>query len=231
MNNVINLVEKKQEARVDSRLLAESLKIQHKNVLALINSNKPEFKEFSRLAFETRKGEPLPQGGFAKSTRYALLTEDQSYFLLTLTRNNEHTKRLKVDLVKAFSRFRRDQQTAVDYLPFYHDLHEAIKALTKYAHANGSSTEAHIFHQNYNKLINKACGIEAGHRQNLIVNTRVNVTNATAAVITAIKQGIEAKADYHDIYQLAKVAVKSVTYTGVAFKAGVFFMIESENRN
>lgn len=223
LQSIIALTEKKQQARVDSRLLAENLAIQHKNVLALIDENKAEFKEFDRLAFETRKGKPLPQGGHAKSTRYALLTEDQSYFLLTLTRNTERTKRLKVELVKAFSKFRQHQQAAVDYLPFYHDLHDAIKALTEYAHANGSCTEAHIFHQMYNKLINKACGLESGQRQGLAVNTRVNVTNATGAVITAIKQGIDAAVDYHAIYQRAKINVESVTYTGhpVPLSAGV----------
>lgn len=50
----IALFEKKQQARVDSRLLAEHLAIQHKNVLALIDENKAEFEEFDRLAFETR---------------------------------------------------------------------------------------------------------------------------------------------------------------------------------
>lgn len=214
MNNVIALIEKKHEARVDSRVLADHLDIQHKNVLALIDENILVFQEINRLAFETRKGDPLPHGGFAKSTRYALLTEDQAYFLLTLSRNTDRIKRLKLNLVQAFGRFRRKQQNATDYLPFYHDLHDAIKVLTEYAHANGSNTAENIFHQIYNKLINKSCGIESGQRQNLDVNSRVNITNATAAVITTIKRGIDSEADYHDIYKQAKVMVESVTYTG-----------------
>ncbi len=207
----IALIEKKQQARVDSRLLAENLAIQHKNVMALIDENKPDFEEFGRVAFETRA---LDTKGGKQKQRIALLNEDQSYFLLTLTRNTERTKRLKVELVKAFSKFRQHQQAAVDYLPFYHDLHDAIKALTAYANANGSRKEAPIFHLMYEKLINKACGIESGQRQNLPVNTRVNITNATGAVITAIKQGIDAAVDYHAIYQRAKINVESVTYTG-----------------
>ena len=218
MSNIV-LIEKKQEARVDSRVLAENLGITHEAVLKTIDSYLDSFKQLSPLRFEFDVVKRKQGGG--TPTRYAPLSEDQAYFLLTLSRNTKRVVELKLNLVQAFGKFRRDQQAAVDYLPFYHDLHEAIKALAEYAHANGSSTEAHIFHQNYNKLINKACGIEAGHRQNLAVNTRVNVTAATAAVITAIKQGIETKIDYHDIYQLAKGTVKSVTYTGVAFKAVV----------
>ena len=36
------------------------------------------FEEFGPLAFETRKGKALPQGGFAKATEYALLNEQQA---------------------------------------------------------------------------------------------------------------------------------------------------------
>lgn len=208
----IALTEKKQQARVDSRLLAEHLAIQHKNVLGLIDENKTEFEEFGPLAFETRVVKRKQGGG--TPIRHALLNEDQSYFLLTLTRNTERTKRLKVELVKAFSKFRQHQQAAVDYLPFYHDLHDAIKALTEYAHTQGSRKEAPIFHLMYEKLINKACGLAPGQRQNLPVNTRVNITNATGFVIAAIKQGIAEATDYHAIYQRAKINVKSVTYTG-----------------
>jgi phage regulator Rha-like protein len=156
MTNIIALVEKKKAARVDSLLIAEHLQIQHKNILALIDDNKPIFEEFGRLAFETRKGEPLPQGGFAKSTRYALLNEDQAYYLLTLTRNNERTKRLKAELIKAFSRFRRHRQTAEDYLPFYHELQEDIKALAVVARQNGSTTDGKRLYTNFNRLINSA---------------------------------------------------------------------------
>ncbi len=88
-------------------MLAESLGIQHKNVLALVDDTKSEFGEFGQLAFQTRV---ISKKGAGQKTRAALLNEDQVYFLLTLTRNTEHTKRLKIELVKAFSRFRKHQQ-------------------------------------------------------------------------------------------------------------------------
>ena len=147
MSNVIALTEKKHEPRVDSLVLAESLGIQHKNVLALINENKLEFEEFGRVAFETRT---LETNGGKQKQKIALLNEDQAYFLLTLTRNTEHIKRLKVDLVKAFSRFRKHQQTTEDYLPFYHELHDNVKALAEMAHQNGSNTDEKLFHINFN---------------------------------------------------------------------------------
>ncbi len=213
MNNVIILVEKKHEARVCSSVLAEHLGRTHKAVLQLIDKNTEAFKELGQLPF---KMGVVSKNGAGQATRYALLNEDQAYFLLALSRNSKRVIELKLNLVQSFGRFKREQQTVTDYLPFYHDLHDVIKALTEYAQANGSSVEARIFHLTYNKLINKSCGIDAHHRQHLAVNARVNITTATAAVITAIRQGIESADDYHAIYQRAKVAVASVVYTGNA---------------
>ena len=99
MNNVITLAVKKHVARVDSQILAKHLDIQHKNVLALIDNNSQEFQEISQLAFQTRVISKKKAG---QATRYALLTEDLAYFLLTLTRNTDRTKRLKLNLIQAF---------------------------------------------------------------------------------------------------------------------------------
>ncbi|UOA08575.1 Rha family transcriptional regulator [Methylobacter sp. S3L5C] len=212
MNNVIALTEKKNEARVDSRLMAKNLGITHGAVLKTIDSYLDAFKNINPLRFEIDVVKRKQGGG--TPTRYALLSEDQSYLLLTFSRNTKRVVELKINLVQAFGRFRRDQKTAVDYLPFYHDLHDAIKALTSYAQVNGSTTEARIYHLNYNNLINKACGIAGSQRQHLAVNTRVNVTNATAAVIAAIKRGIDSEVHYLEIYQMAKAATRAAVYIG-----------------
>lgn len=78
MNHIIELCPIKNEARVDSRMLADHLGIHHKNVLAMIDAHNHRFEKFGPLPFKTRKGDALPQGGFAKATRYALLNEDQA---------------------------------------------------------------------------------------------------------------------------------------------------------
>ena len=157
MNNVIALTENTHEARVDSLLMAKPLGVSHHAVLQLIDKNIDAFKSLGQLAFQKRV---VSKKGAGQATRYALLTEDQAYFLLALSRNTKRVVELKRNLIQAFSRFRSEQQNAAEYLPFYHDLHDAIKALTEYAHANGSNQKESIFHLNYNKLINKSCGIE-----------------------------------------------------------------------
>ena len=73
----------------DSLVIAENCELEHKNVIAIIRKYKCDFEEFSPLAFQTRKGIKLSTGGFAKSTEYAELTEDQATYLMTLFRNTE----------------------------------------------------------------------------------------------------------------------------------------------
>lgn len=112
MNNIIALTKKKHEARVDTRVLAEHLQNQHKNVLALLDKYRSNFEELGIFAFETRKSKRgLPE-------RFALLNEDQSYLFLTFSGNTKYIVGLKVELVKAFSRFRQHQQSEADYLPY-----------------------------------------------------------------------------------------------------------------
>lgn len=85
-----------------SEIIAEGVGIQHKNVLETIRKNQPDFEEFGPVAFETRKGAPLPQGGFGKSTTIAVLNREQAMFAMTLFRNTPIVVEFKKNLIKAF---------------------------------------------------------------------------------------------------------------------------------
>lgn len=88
------------EPRVDSRQLAEKLGKQHKNCMALIERYSEAFQEFGLLAFNT---ETRPVGKLGGSNvRFVLLNEDQAFFLLTLSRNNDRAVKLRSDLIKTF---------------------------------------------------------------------------------------------------------------------------------
>lgn len=207
--NIIELSQVKNEARVDSRMLAEHIGIQHKNVLATIDSQISRFERFGPIAFKTRKGEALPQGGFAKPTRYALLNEDQSYLLLTFSKNTDRVADLKVELVMAFSRFRQHTQVDSDYLPYYHELHDSVKSLADVARQNGSSTDEKLFHINFNRLINKAFGIDAGSRKFLPGNLRAKVTAANVVAKELLDDAIKAGLDHKAAYQHVKKGIES----------------------
>lgn len=87
---------------IDSITIAEGVKVQHKNVLELIKKYLEDFQAFNPIAFETRKGKALPQGGFAKPTEIALLNEDQAMVLFTFLKNTPEARAIKVKIVKAF---------------------------------------------------------------------------------------------------------------------------------
>lgn len=107
MHEIITL-NKDGVAVVDTITIAEGVQVQHKNILELIRKYLPDFEAFGPVAFETRKGKPLPQGGFAKSSEVAWLTEDQTTLLFTFLKNTEIARKLKIRLVKAFREAREE---------------------------------------------------------------------------------------------------------------------------
>ena len=145
------------EARIDTRLLARRLDNKHKHVIALIDKYLVRFKTHGHVLFKKADGDRKQGGG--KAERYALLNEDQAYFLLSLSRNTDTVVALKSKLVTAFGQARRAADLRkTEYLPGYHELHDTMHVL-----ANGSPNERHV-HVNVNKLLNKFAGIEAGQR-------------------------------------------------------------------
>lgn len=203
--NAITLHPVKNEARVDSRLLAEHLGITHEAVLKTIDKNLSAFQEFSPLRFEIDVVKRKQGGG--SPTRYALLDENQSYLLLTFSRNTKHVVSLKVELVKAFSRFRQHKQTTADYLPFYHELHDSLRELADQAQRNGSKADEKLLHINFNKLINKTFGLDAGQRSDLPPRLRIKITTANVMACEIIKQCIIANLDHKTTYRRVKQAI------------------------
>jgi anti-repressor protein len=93
---------------VDSRLVADSLNIAHKNLLATIDKYAERIESaFDLIAFETRKSER------GKPERFAWLTEDQATFLMTLSRNTEQVVECKLKLVEAFSKAKQFIKTVI----------------------------------------------------------------------------------------------------------------------
>lgn len=96
----ITLTQYNGEPRVDSRLLAEQLENKHKNAMALIDRYLAKFEDFGVVPFQTEK--PLAGTAGGRPERFALLNEDQAFFLLALSRNSDRVVGLKADLIMAF---------------------------------------------------------------------------------------------------------------------------------
>jgi phage regulator Rha-like protein len=196
----------KEAARVDSRLLARHLDNQHRHVMALIEKYANKFRGLNQLLFKNAVGERLQGGG--NPERFALLTEDQAYFLLSLSRNSERVVNLKVKLIEVFGEARRaSAMRQVEYLPTYHQLHDTVHQL-----AMESSNEKFV-HMNVNKLVNKAAGVGAGQRAS---------ASMPQQAMLIVCQDLATKAmhgatDHHDGYQRAKQrlqALAAVTQLG-----------------
>lgn len=143
----------KNERRADTRLLAQHLGILHRSVFRLVSDHRPDFEAFGKVRFENARSSS------GQSEKVALLNEDQAFLLLTYSRNTTKVRALKVKMVKAFAEVRRAAEVRqVEYLPAYHQLHDAIKVA-----ANGSPNERFI-HMNANKALNQLAGVESGQR-------------------------------------------------------------------
>lgn len=186
------LVAAKGEPRVDSRVLAAGLGNKHRNVVELVERYLAQFRRLGIVPFQTEKFD-----GRGRPERFALLNEDQAYFLLTLARNSEKVVELKVSLVAAFKEARAGTAAQIEYMPGYHALHDRAHEL-----AAGSPNERFV-HMNLNKLVNKTAGIEAGVRAKLPPAMKARVTVAQEVAMLAL----ESANDHHDGYEKAKQAL------------------------
>ncbi|MBN3788297.1 Rha family transcriptional regulator [Burkholderia sp. Ac-20353] len=211
-NNALTLHESRGESRVDSRVIAAYLGQTHQHVRELIEDHRQHFERFGVLRFETGKPPRGSAGG--RPERFALINEDQCYFLLSLSRNTERVVDLKARLVLAFREARERRNLAdATYLPGYHALHDEVMALAKLAHDNGSMADDNVFHCNANKLVNTAAGISPGMRDRLTDSQRLMVINLQEVIRNAIRRAIAAGADHKAAYQQAKEAAASFAST------------------
>lgn len=192
------------ETRVDSRLLAKHLGNKHKNTMELITKHQPALEYFGKVAFKT---EALPNSATGQKERYALLTEDHSFFVLALSRNNPRVVALKSRLIEAFGDARRAaDMRRTEYMPTYHAAHDRIKAL-----AAGSSS-ARFQHMNFNKLLNKVAGIEAGQRASAPVPKQALLIVGQMLATVAMQSARNGK----DAYRLACNALQPLTNAALA---------------
>lgn len=199
----IALTTHKGEARVDSRLIAEQLGNQHENTYGLVKRYAGDFRQLGILLFET--GEIVGRG---QPEQFVLLNEDQSYLLLTYSRNTTKARALKINLVKAF-REARDRASVTDaqYLPLYHAMHAEVAALAQRAKECGSSTPEHLFHINANKALNAAMGIASGERGTLSLDQQLMLTMLQSVYRRHLHDSLERGDNHREAGHKAKAAI------------------------
>lgn len=201
-STTIRLQTIKQESLVDSRIIAAHLGNHSRHTMELIRSYELQFKSLGVMRFQTAKPAKGSKGG--RPETYALLNENQCYFLLTLCANSVPAVALKLKLVTAFKELRESLAAKVDYLPCYRECHDAISQLVR---ASGSATPESIHHMNVEKMINKTLGIPSGERKYLPPYWRSAVSMAERLAGSHYQRAISAGGDHKQAYQDAKSAV------------------------
>ena len=201
----ISIIYSANELRTDSRDLASLLDHRHRTIFESITKYSTELSELGILPFETERLKTEHLGD--REHKFAMLNEDQCYFVLTLMRNNAHVVKAKLQLVKAF----RDARTQlanrdiarVDGKQVRNLETKAIADLVEYAKAKGSKS-AERYYSNITKMTNAMIGIKAGERDKLDARTLGDIAVMEKIVANAVSDGINAEMDYKDIYKLAK---------------------------
>lgn len=195
MTAAIHIITTKDEARVDTRDMAAMLTHKHQSLFELVKTYAADFEQFGKVRFQTGAS---PGSRTGQTVKFALLTEDQSYLLLTYTRNTAKTRELKVALVKAFRDARAASQAREQgYLPSLHQMHDVAHAL-----AAGSPNEKFV-HINLNQLVNRVAGIEAGQRRTLAAPVMASLILAQT-IATKAMAGAQ---DHKDGFARAKAAL------------------------
>lgn len=199
------------ELRADSRLFAPRLDIRHRQIIDNIRKYQGHFLELGHLPFETEVG--FREQGGGKAQEYALLNEDQAYFLLTLSRNSDAVVACKLALVKAFRDARASlagrDLARIEGKRVRAAEADAIKLLVEYATDAGSSN-ATKYYLSITRMTYDLLGLEAGTRDQMDDRQLKSLAMAETMVDIAIRDGMKAGMPYKAIYQMAKLRVSSM---------------------
>jgi len=109
MNELIEITKLNDIEVVDSRIIANELGIQHKNLIETIRKYQSSIESnFGQLPFKTET--VINSVGAKNETTIVYLNEEQAIFVGTLSRNTETVIAFKAKLVKSFSEYRKAQQ-------------------------------------------------------------------------------------------------------------------------
>ena len=190
------------EFRIDSRMIANALRVDHKATIQLVDRYIEQLKRFGQAPFKMCVVKRI-QGGGAR-TRYALLNRSQAELLLSLSRNTPEAVELKVQLIMAFDKARSALEANSSYIPFFHIAHDSLQALVD---NSGSTTPTAIHHMNFEKLINKHFGLSAGARSEQPPEIKLMIGAAMALSDRIYKQAHANGQNHKQAYQSVKKAL------------------------
>jgi phage regulator Rha-like protein len=101
----LEVIEVEGENRMDSRLIARELNIEHEVFMRTCSKYQERLEHFGVIRFENGKPQKGSKGG--RPEVFALLNENQSLFAITFSRNTEEVLDSKEAIITAFSEARK----------------------------------------------------------------------------------------------------------------------------
>lgn len=210
MTNEISVSTFAGELRADSRSFAPKLDVRHRQLIDNIRKYQDKFEALGVVPFRTEKPSDALGG---RPEVYALLNEDQAYFLLTLSRNSDAVVAAKLALVQAFKKARvqiaRTEVARIECKKARIEETDSIKELVQYATDQGSKN-AKMYYVSITKMTNQILGIEAGQRDKLPAAVLDKIRLAETMIDVTLRDGMRAGLHYKQIYELAKSRVLAI---------------------
>lgn len=127
------------ESRLDSRLIAKRLDIEHKAFMETIRKYQTDFEDLGKVPFKTEAS-----GRTNQQSKFAMLNEDQAIFASTLSRNSKKVVAFKLALTKAFKEARKTLQGVAPSAPLP-EIHKFTEMLADRAMKNLSRVPDSFF--------------------------------------------------------------------------------------
>lgn len=156
-SNELELMANTKEPRIDSRLVANKMGIQHKNLYELITKHKKEMKEFGSLVtFETQAVKTETSRG-VKKLRFYALNENQLDLISRIVRgkNKKVILAYQVAITKLFSAERKRRERIADNREDYRLSRDLLK---------GKANVKKHHYINLARVENKMLGVGTGQR-------------------------------------------------------------------
>jgi phage regulator Rha-like protein len=218
------------EPRASTKLIAEGFGVEHRSVIKLVQTYLSDFIEFGNIPGTSGKksikldsiSNAIYDGGKRQET-ILFLNEEQATFLGTLMRNSEKSVPFKKMLVRDYYRIRNvlakttEQRTDAEWIESRKDgksnrIDETdwIQKFVDYAREQGSKSPDKYF-MNISTMENSLLFIVSGKFKNLRdVMTKdqlITISIGDNIVKKALREGMEKKMFYKDIFQMAKSSV------------------------
>lgn len=211
---IVKKIKKEEVVVTTSKIIAESVNIQHKNIIELIYKHKERLERKSGVTFKTET--QFTGRGGSQQVKYCILTERQATLLVTFMKNTDEVADFKEKLVDEFLMMRefiREKQTCEwkearkESKLQNRDLTDEIKRFVEYAKSKGSN-KPNMYYIHFQKLINKAQGVSCNKRDSLDKKQLRTQHFIIDIIVNEISVGICNNLNYKDIYKICKEKVE-----------------------